>query len=495
MSGSSGGAGRPDAMIDLVRWARGLRLDDVPEAVVDATKQRVLDLVGAALAGTQAQGVPELLGVVETWGANPCASIIGSPVRTSLPLAVMVNATVARALELDDVHERALLHPTVATAPIALGVAELAGDGGGADGVRLLTSLVAAQEVMCRLGLAPEYHVSGPLHRPRGWSYTYQCGILGGALTAALLRGFDEDRCLDAVGNAYTALAGNQQAIKEATLAIRVQQGVAAQTAVQSADLAGAGITGPHDVLEGMYGWLTYWQGGSYDRDVLLGGLGERWELAETSIKPYPVCRITHNAVDATRAVMRDNRLGPEDVERLVVHVNSEESWEEVVDPLERRRRPSSPMDAQFSLPFVCATTVLHGTITLEHLSDKAIHASEVLAMAQRVEPVLDEDRGGVVGRAIPMPVVVDVHSRGQVFTSRSDLPLGHPTKPLGWDGIEAKVRDCARTGEAPSDDAVVDELIAAVRDLERDAHPGRIMALLAKARSIPGAALSGSAA
>jgi 2-methylcitrate dehydratase PrpD len=472
-----------DAMVDIVQWARGLTLDDIPEPLLDATKQRLLDFVGAALAGTQAEGVADLLGVVEAWGGRPQAGVIGSSVRTSLPLAVLVNATVARALELDDVHERALLHPTVATAPIALGLAETER---GLDGTRLLTALVAAQEVMCRLGLAPEYHVSGPLHRPRGWSYTYQCGILGGALAAALLRGLDEQHTLDALGNAYTALAGNQQAIKEATLAIRVQQGVAAQTAVQSVDLAAAGITGPHDVLEGMYGWLTYWQGGTYDRDVLVADLGRTWTLAETSIKPYPVCRITHNAVDATRAVMRDNRLTAKDVERLVVHVNSQESWEEVVDPLERRRRPSSPMDAQFSLPFICATVVVHGTVTVEQLGDDAIRDPAVLAVAERVDPVLDEGHDATVGRAIPMPVVVDVHTRGQVFSHRSDLPTGHPSKPLGWGGVEAKVRSCAQAGASPADDDSVDQLVAIIRKLESEPRPGRIMSLLSRARRIP---------
>jgi 2-methylcitrate dehydratase PrpD len=475
-----------DAVVDLVRWARRLRLDDVPDPVLDATKQRLLDMLGAGLAGTQAEGIPELLGVVQAWGGRPVASVFGSESRTSLPLAVLMYAAMARALELDDVHERALLHPTVATGPIALGLAELHED---VDGARVLTALVAAQEVMCRLGLAPEYHVSGPLHRPRGWSYTYQCGILGGALTAALVRGYDEQVTLDALGNAYTALAGNQQAIKEATLAIRAQQGVAAQTAVQSADLAAAGITGPHQVLEGMYGWLTYWQGGSYDRDAVLGDLGERWSVADTSIKPYPVCRITHNAVDATRAVMADNRLTAQDLERLVVHVNSEESWEEVVDPLDRRRRPASPMDAQFSLPFVCATVALHGTVTLDHLTPEAIGSPEVLALAERVEPVLDDGHDQTVGRVIPMPVVVDAHARGQVFSSRSDLPTGHPTRPLGWDGVEAKVRDCARvaaSGAGDVDDRAVDQVIATVRDLENVADPGRLMPLLTRARRIP---------
>jgi 2-methylcitrate dehydratase PrpD len=476
--------GRRDAIVDVVEWARALRYEDIPPPVADTVKQRVLDLVAAALAGTRADGVPELVGLVRRWGGRPECGVFGSPMRTSLPLAVLVNATVARSLELDDVHERALLHPTVATAPLGLAVAEQSPE---VDGRQLVVALTAAQEMMCRLGLAPEYHVSGPRHRPRGWSYTYQCGILGGALVAALLRAYDQDRTLDALGNAYTALAGNQQAIKEATLAIRVQQGVAAQTAAQSADLAGAGITGPHEVLEGRYGWLTYWQGGAFDRAEVVDGLGERWTIADTSVKPYPVCRITHNAVDATLAVMREAGIGPDEVDRLVVHVNSEESWEEVVDPLERRRRPTSPMDAQFSLPYICATAAARGPITLAHLSEEAIADPGVLAVAERVHPVLDPGFEAVGGRVIPMPVAVDLYTRGgAVFTHTSDVPTGHPRKALGWSGIEAKVRDCARWAGS-GDDGAVEEAITLVRDLENVADPGRLVALLSRARTVAG--------
>lgn len=475
--------GTEDAVVDLVRWARGLRLASIPPAVVEATVIRLLDLAGAALAGTQAEGVPQLLDTVRTWGGQPRSTVIGTRHRTSLPLAVMMNATTARALELDDVHERALLHPSVATVPIALAIAEQEDD---VDGAHFLACLIAAQEVMCRLGLAPTYHVSGPDHRPRGWSFTYQGGILGGALVAALLRRYDERRTLDTLGNAYTALSGNQQAIQEPSLVIRVQQGVAAQAAVQSADLAAAGITGPHGVLEGTFGWLTYWHGGDYDRDVVVGKLGQRWEVADTSIKPYPVCRITHNAVDATMGAVAAAGVAAEDIERLVVHVNSRESWDEVVDPLEHRRRPVTPMDAQFSLPFACAIAAVHGAPGLEHLTRDAIADPRTLAMADRVEPVLDPGYDQVVGRAIPMPITVDLHTRdGRTVTHRSEVPYGHPGRPLDWDGVEAKVRDAAAWGEAATDPEALDATIDGIRHIETG-EPSRLIGLLGRVRSIP---------
>lgn len=474
---------RVDAAAEFVHWATQLRFSDIPDSVIEHTKLHILDLAGAAWAGTQAAGVPELIDVVTAWGGNPQHSIIGARQRTSLPLAVLVNSTVARALELDDVHEKALLHPTVATVPIALGIAETAA----VDGRSLLTALVAAQEFTCRLGLAPEYHVSGPKHRPRGWSFTYQAGILGGTLVGALLRGLDEDHTLDALGNAYTALAGNQQAIQESVLAIRVQQGLAAQTSVQSVQLAEAGITGPHDLLEGTFGWLRFWHGGSYDRDVLVGQLGDRWETAGTSIKPYPVCRITHNAVGATLEAVAGAGVATSDIDRLVVHVNSQESWDEVVHPLDRRRQPSSSMEAQFSLPFACAIAAVHAAVTLEHLTETGVRDPVVVAMAARVDPVLDPGHDTSEGRVIPMPVTVDLHtSDGRIVSRRSVTPLGHPGRPLRWEQVAAKVADCARWGSAPVDQSAVDEVIASIENLENVQNAAAMMPALSRARAIP---------
>jgi 2-methylcitrate dehydratase PrpD len=83
------------------------------------------------------------------------------------------------------------------------------------------------------------------------------------------------------------------------------------------------------------------------------------------------------------------------------------------------------------------------------------------------------------------MPVTVDAHVGGQVFTSRCDVPTGHPSRPLGWEGVEAKVRDCARTGAGATDDEAVDQVVATVRDVEHVSNPGRLMALLSRARTI----------
>jgi 2-methylcitrate dehydratase PrpD len=87
----------------------------------------------------------------------------------------------------------------------------------------------------------------------------------------------------------------------------------------------------------------------------------------------------------------------------------------------------------------------------------------------------------------IPMPIVVDLHTRGgEVYSQRCEVPTGHPRKALGWSGVEAKVRDCAGWGTTVCDDAVLDQLISAIRHLESEPDTGRVMGLLSRARPIP---------
>lgn len=297
-------------------------------------------------------------------------------------------------------------------------------------------------------------------------SYTYQVGVLGGAIAAGLVLGLDGDRLLDCFGNAFTAIAGNQQAIQEGVLAIRVQQGVTAQTALQSAYFARSGISGPHRALEGKFGWLSYWHDGRYDRDAVTRGLGAEWETLNVSIKPYPTCRITHNAIGATMDALARYSVRADEIDRLVVHVNSLESWDEVVQPVEQKRAPRTSMEAQFSLQFACAIAAVKGGVTLADLEGPALADPEVLAMAQKIEPVLDDD-DGPTGRVLPMPITVDVYARGRMLgQTTSEYPPGHPRNPLGWDDVVDKLRTSAQwVGDRVRDDAV-EAVVAAVDSL-----------------------------
>jgi 2-methylcitrate dehydratase PrpD len=86
----------------VVGYAADLRFADLPPATRTRTKLLILDTVGAALAAVGADGVAALEGLVRRWGGTPEAGVLGYGTQGPAHHAALVNAALARALELDD---------------------------------------------------------------------------------------------------------------------------------------------------------------------------------------------------------------------------------------------------------------------------------------------------------------------------------------------------------------------------------------------------------
>src|SRR5579859_2107184 len=80
-------------------------------------------------------------------------------------------------MELDDVHEKALVHATATTVPVALAVAE---QSGGISGRGFLDAVTLGNDIACRLALALDMPLDGADRRPRVMSLTYQTGTWAG---------------------------------------------------------------------------------------------------------------------------------------------------------------------------------------------------------------------------------------------------------------------------------------------------------------------------
>lgn len=449
----------------LVDFLQGLRLSDIPADTRDHVKQNFLDTLGSALAGTAAEGTSNLVDQVREWGGHAQSVIIGFPDRVNFLEAALVNTTMARALELDDVHEMAMLHPSVACIPTAMAYADWKGAIGGAD---LLATCIAGMELTCRMGLTPTYHVAGKLHKPRWFSYTYQCGTFGAAAVTARLLGLDHAKTLDALGNAYSQMAGNQQGIQEGALIVRVQQGLSARDGALGALLAHKGITGPRQSLEGKFGYFNAYFSGDYDRSHLVDGLGKVFEVDQISIKPYPCCKITHASVSAALELVKKHDLRPEQIEGVTVQINSWESWDEVCAPVEEKRRPKTSVDAQFSLPFVVASAIVKRRVSLDEVGPSGLRDPDILAMAQRVLPVHNTESDKSEGRVLPMPITMEMKlSNGKTLNLWKRFPYGHPQDRMQWIGVVQKFRECAERARVPVSDKALDQIIGMVQNLE----------------------------
>lgn len=422
----------------------GVTADSLPASTLAATKCLVLDTVGAAIAGTRAEGCQELLGLVERWGGAGESRLVASSQRVPAHHAALVNASMARALEIDDVHERALLHSTCGLVPVAMASVDIAPGPTGAD---LLAAVALGIDLSARIGLSPIVDV-GKEHQPRPMSWTYQLGILVGALVAGKLRGYGPHDLRNVLGIAYSQCAGNNQCLLEGSLTVRVQQGLSASSALLAAALHDAGITGTLHSLDGTYGYFEAYHRGAFDPTAITDGLGERYEVEAVSIKPFPCCKFTHTAIAAALEVRLAPGFRHEDVEHVVAHVNNREYLDVVCqpeDPEERRLRLKGErgwVHAQFSLPYVIAVALVHGSVELAHFTDRARADPAVLRVMDLVRTVIDDDVGAEVrGRELPTPGLVDVHlaSRTEPLRGFVRHPKGHPKNPMSFEEVTEK--------------------------------------------------------
>src|SRR3989442_7894860 len=58
----------------------------------------------------------------------------------------------------------------------------------------------------------------------------------------------------------------------------------------------------------------------------------------------------------------------------------------------QKKHRPQGIVDAQFSIPFTVAATLVNRRLSLEEFTDANLSNEKVLALAGRVTPVLDRE-------------------------------------------------------------------------------------------------------
>lgn len=432
---------------------------DLPDAAVSAAKRVITDLLGVTVAGSSSPESRKALGLVRSWGGRGESRVLVHGDRVPAPDAGFVNGVMGRARDFDDVHEAAVLHPSVSVVPAALAAAELRG---GVTGKEFIAAVVLGVDLTCRMGMAPK---TGP--NVSGMSTTWQCGAFGSAAAASRVLGLDADETLNALGIAYSQASGNQQSIIEGATIVRVQQGLTTKAGIMSALFAMNGVTGPREPLEGRFGYYPVYHRGEYDRGALLHGLGERYEIVNTSIKPYPCCKWTHQAIEAALGIVDEEGVKPEAVEAVEVRLNRQ-AYNLVCEPMQLKRRPRSVVDAQFSVPFTVAAAIVRGRVSLDTFTEEGIRDPEILGMAERVEAKVDPGIEARYGREIA-PEIVEVRTTdGDTYVRLVEHVKGSPRAPMSLDEVRDKFMCCMAYSAKPMPKENAEAFLEAVTGLEK---------------------------
>jgi 2-methylcitrate dehydratase PrpD len=433
----------PTLSSTLGRFAASLRFENLSTAVVDSVVERLVDTIGICVAAGQSPELEAVFDVVAAGGGTGQAGVIGFECRLPAPAAALVNGVLAHSLDYDDTHLPSILHPSAVLVPVALAAAELSGAHGG----DLVAALAAGYEIDVRLGMAAYDPVArNNVFFERGLHATSICGCLAGAAVAARLLGLSPEQTQDAIGIAASMGAGLLEANRVGGSVKKLHCGLAARAAIQAAQFARAGFTGPPTALEGRFGFYQALTGGAFDPGVVTGGLGTAWETPRIFFKPYPANHFTHAGIDAALKLRARPGFDVARVEHLTLGVAAP-TLRTIAEPRVEKARPRSGYHAKFSGPFTVATALLHGSPGLAAFTDQAATDEATLALAARVECVEDPRCAAIYPNHFPAVLRADLGAGGTVVEEVL-VNRGSPDNPLTRAELEGKfTANCAAAG------------------------------------------------
>jgi 2-methylcitrate dehydratase PrpD len=444
---------------------------DIPSETLALGKKSILDGLGLALSGSKAETAGLIEEYTRSFGFHPGgATVLGSGTKLPARFAAFANGVAIHADDFDDTQLASgkdrvyglLVHPTVCVLPAALATAELQGK----SGKELLLAYQVGVEVECKIAEA-----ISPRHYVDGFHSTGTCGVFGGTAACARLKGFDADKTVRAFAIAASQAAGLRENF--GTMMKPFQAGHATESGVVAADFAALGWTGADQILEAQRGFFHAY-GGGYDPSAIVDRLGKPWTFQSpgVSIKPFPSGSLTHPGMTELLRLVRANSIRAAEVER--VEVGTSRNMPNTLI----HHRPTSGLQAKFSMEFCMAILLLDGKADLTRFTDTVVKRPDVQEMIGRVRFYADPE-AEKAGYDKMTTLIKIVLKDGRTISGRADFGKGSPTDPMSFDEVAEKFQGCAAFAEWPTAKAA--QVIASVSALEDVPDIRRLTTLLCK--------------
>jgi 2-methylcitrate dehydratase PrpD len=345
----------------------------------------------------------------------------------SMGRRALVLGALSNILEMDSMHQESAVHLGTVIVPAALAVA-MSHPVSGND---FLDAVLKGAEVAIRISRA-----AGAAHY-RVHQATATCGGFGAAFAAGSLLGLDQQRMVDALGNAGTVAGGLWEFLAEGVQTKQWHAGRATETGVVAAQLAARGLTGPRRILEGERGFLRALCPDAKPQEVLKEWSG--WGLPRTSYKPWPSPRHTHPAIDAALKIAP--KLDGRAIERVEL-----DTYQVALD-LCNEPAPVSEHAARFSLRYCVAAALQDGKVDFASFEEPARGRNADLAAKVRVAATERFTRAYPTG-AWGAEVRVNLAGGGKL-TFTQEYAKGDPAAPMTRAEMLDKAHGLLRRGQA----------------------------------------------
>jgi 2-methylcitrate dehydratase PrpD len=411
-------------MATLSRYMAAAKDRPLPPDVVEKTKHHILDTFAAMLSGSELPPGQAALALARSQAGRPTSTVVGSNILTGPIDAALVNGLLAHSDETDDSHGASQSHPGASIVPAALALGEELA----ISGHHYLRAVTLGYDVGPRLTMA----LGGPTFRDETRRSTHAfAGTFGSAAAAGCVAGLSEQQMrwlLDYASQqagGYAVWGRDTDHIEKGF----VFGGMPARNGVTAALLVRSGWNGVDDVFSGEDNFFRV-NAPKGNPEVLVAGLGERFEIINTDIKKWTVGTPIQAPLDAIDNMRKKRRFEADEVKEVVVRLAP--SVGAVVD---NRDIPD------ICLQHMVAVMLIDGTASFHAAHDKLrMQDATVLRQRQKVRYVPD----AALATLLPARVaIVEVTlTDGTQWSDRVEAVRGTVRNPMPRGEVVDKARD-----------------------------------------------------
>jgi 2-methylcitrate dehydratase PrpD len=331
-------------------------------------------------------------------------------------LKALIEGTAAHTVEVDDIFRDGIYHPGAPTIAAATAFSQK----------NYLRAVIVGYEISTRIGAA-----MGKAHY-KHWHNTGTIGCFGAAAAAAEVLKLDRKQFAHALATVTTFAAGLQQAFRMDSMSKPLHAGRAAEAGVAAALMAREGVTGSLDVMAGFaaaMGDKPDWEGG-------LATLGKDFHITRMTFKNHACCGHTFAAIDGALALKKRMKIEPADIEQ--VEVATYRAGLEVA----HYEEPRTPAEGRFSLKYVVATALSHGSVRLAAFEPDRLCDPVTQGLLKKIKVTVDPE----LEAAFPAKRAarVAIRAKGRREEWLQPTRVGDPDAPLSDRVLEEKYFELA---------------------------------------------------
>jgi 2-methylcitrate dehydratase PrpD len=329
-------------------------------------------------------------------------------------LKALIEGTAAHTVEVDDIFRDGIYHPGAPTIAASRALTEK------------LRPVVVGYEISTRIGAA-----MGKAHY-RHWHNTGTIGSFGAAAAAAEALGLDRARFAHALATVTTFAAGLQQAFRMDSMSKPLHAGRAAEAGVTAALMAREGVTGSLDVMAGFAAAM----GDNPDFERGFATLGKDFHITRMTFKNHACCGHTFAAIDGALELKKRMKVQAEEIDG--VDVATYRAGLEVA----HYEEPRTPAEGRFSLKYVVATALTHGSVRLAAFTPERLQCEKTRALMRKISVSIDPE----LEAAFPAKRAarVAIRARGRREEWLQPTRIGDPDAPLSDRSLEEKYFELA---------------------------------------------------